>query len=361
MYENQTQEAIQARVLNRVSSSLDKREGSVIQTAVAPVCAELAQIYINLDSMMDESFADTASRDYLIRRAAERGLSPIPASAAIVKGTFNLNDIPLGSRFLCGDYIYDAFEKVSNGVYKLRCETLGTAPNGTTGEFVSMDTISGLETATLTEVLITGRDEEDTETFRERYWASFETKAFGGNRADYIAFAMDIDGVGAVKVHRASVISGDENSHGGNVRLVILDSDMEIPSTSLVDLVKETIDPSGSDGEGLGTAPMFHHVYVEGATATIVNINLSITFDTGYSWATLENDIKAAISGYLKTLVNAWANDTTGLIVRKTHIQSAVLAVEGVLDVVVNSINGVDANLVLDVDAIPVRGVITCS
>ena len=33
-------------VLARVSDDVDKREGSLIYTAVAPVCAELAQAYI---------------------------------------------------------------------------------------------------------------------------------------------------------------------------------------------------------------------------------------------------------------------------------------------------------------------------
>ena len=41
MYEDQTQEVIEARVLARIPDSLDKREGSLIQTAIGPVVAEL--------------------------------------------------------------------------------------------------------------------------------------------------------------------------------------------------------------------------------------------------------------------------------------------------------------------------------
>lgn len=361
MYEDQTQEAIQQRVLDRVSDSIDKREGSVIQTATAPVSTELAQVYVTLDVMRDESFADTQSREYLIRRAAERGLIPIPASAAVAKAEFNLDDIPLGARFACEEFIYYAYQKVSNGIYKLACETLGTAPNSTIGTLISLDTIEGLEDAEITEILIPGMDEEDTEVFRARYWASFDTKPFGGNIADYKQATLSITGVGAVKVHRASRITGDDNTQGGNVRLVILDADLGIPSSSLIKLVKNTIDPAEYEGEGMGTAAIWHHVHVEAATATSIDLVLALTFDTGYTYESLEDDIKAKIDEYLMGLTEAWQNSSSGLIVRKSNIQAALLGIEGILDAVVTSINGVNSNLTLGIDAIPQRGVITCS
>ena len=361
MYEDQTQEAIQQRVLSRISNGIDKREGSVIQTATAPVSTELAQVYVALDVMRDESFADTQSREYLIRRAAERGLIPIPASAAVVKAEFSLNDIPLGARFACEEFIYYAYEKISDGIYRLVCETLGTAPNSTIGTLISLDTIEGLEDAEITEILIPGMDEEDTEVFRARYWASFNTKPFGGNRADYKQATLSITGVGAVKVHRASRITGDDNTQGGNVRLVILDADLRIPSDSLIKLVKNTIDPTEYEGEGMGTAAIWHHVHVEPAISTSVNLVLNLTFDTGYSFETLEDDIKEVVDEYLMSLTETWQASSSGLVVRKSHIQTALLTIEGILDAAVVSINGAGTNLTLHIDAIPQRGVITCS
>ena len=68
MFEENTYENIVNRVLARVDDSLDKREGSVIFSAVAPVCAELAQAYIALAYLIDCTFADTAPREFLIRR-----------------------------------------------------------------------------------------------------------------------------------------------------------------------------------------------------------------------------------------------------------------------------------------------------
>lgn len=69
MYEDKTYEAILQEKLARVASSLDKREGSIIFDALAPNSLESAMIYVALDTVLNETFADTASRDYLISAA----------------------------------------------------------------------------------------------------------------------------------------------------------------------------------------------------------------------------------------------------------------------------------------------------
>ena len=60
MYENQTFENILQRTLDRVGADVDKREGSVIMNAIAPVSAEHANIYILLEGIITEGYADKA-------------------------------------------------------------------------------------------------------------------------------------------------------------------------------------------------------------------------------------------------------------------------------------------------------------
>ena len=72
---------------------------------VAPAAVELTNLYIQMDWILDQSFADTATRPYLIRRAAERGMSPYPASPVghpgqVTPAGFQL---PLGARFSLGE------------------------------------------------------------------------------------------------------------------------------------------------------------------------------------------------------------------------------------------------------------------
>lgn len=88
MYEAQTYEAILSRMLQKalsINDNLDTREGSLVWCGDAPAAVELQNLYIALDTVLNETFADTATRPYLILRAAERGLKPQPASPAVLQ------------------------------------------------------------------------------------------------------------------------------------------------------------------------------------------------------------------------------------------------------------------------------------
>ncbi|MDR0326297.1 MAG: baseplate J/gp47 family protein [Oscillospiraceae bacterium] len=77
MYGHITYEGILERMLSRVRETvpeLDTREGSLIFTALAPAAVEMQLMYIEMDTVLNESFADTQSGPYLTRRAAERGI-----------------------------------------------------------------------------------------------------------------------------------------------------------------------------------------------------------------------------------------------------------------------------------------------
>ncbi|MGN1318828.1 MAG: baseplate J/gp47 family protein, partial [Lachnospirales bacterium] len=153
MFEEMTFENILKSALSKVSSDVDKRQGSIIYDAIAPACAELAQAYIQMDLILENSFADTAIREYLILRAKERGIEPYEATRAVLKGVFNC-DVPVGSRFSLDGLYYTVFEKISDYEYRVGCETYGTEGNNHLGRLLPLETIEGLETANLTELLI---------------------------------------------------------------------------------------------------------------------------------------------------------------------------------------------------------------
>ena len=211
-------------------------------------------MYVQLDNVLNETFADTASREFLIRRASERGISPEPATKAILKGEFNM-DIPIGSRFSLEKLNYASIERISTGVYRMECETPGTDGNRQLGKLIPIDYIEGLTTAELTELLVPGEDEESTESLRKRYFENLDSQAFGGNQADYKQKVSAIDGVGGVKV--SPTFYGP-----GTVQLIIKDSDMGAPSEELVEAVQQAVDPTEQTGKGVGLAPIGHKVTV---------------------------------------------------------------------------------------------------
>ena len=347
MYENITYESILKRMLDRVPNNIDKREGSVIYDALAPAAVELQLMYMELNGIMNESFADTASREYLIRRASERGITPEPATNAILKGVFTPATIDvIGKRFNCGQLNYIATEKIIDGEYRMQCETVGLEGNANLGQMIPIEYIEGLETAELTEILIPGEDEEDTEDFRKRYFSSFESQAFGGNVADYKQKTNSIPGVGSTKVTPAY-------NGGGSVLLTIINSNYEVASEELVQFVQETIDPT-QDGTGKGLAPIGHSVYVMPAQECLIGITTNITYDSNYSFEVLETQIEETIENYLLELRKTW-EDNESLIVRSSQIDARLLDIVGIVDIQDTYVNDVK-NYTVDWHLIPIFG-----
>lgn len=347
MYEDKTYEALLQEKLARVASSLDKREGSIIFDAIAPNSLESAMIYVALDSILNETFADTASREYLIKRCAERGITPLAATAAVGIGVFSM-DVPIGSRFSCDKYNWIVTEQIDAGQFYLTCETAGADPNGYTGLLIPIEYIDGLASAELTSIVIHGEDEEDTETLRLRYLNSFANQSYGFNRAQYIAVTEALPGVGGCKPYRAW-------NGPGTVKLVITDSEFGVPSAELVESVQTAIDPTQNSGDGIGLAPIDHEVTVLGVSGTTINVATSLTFASGWSLEECLPYIEAAIDAYYTELNGTWSSEEN-LIVRVSQIESRLLALPGIVDITGTTINGQTANITLDQDAVAVRG-----
>lgn len=352
MYENISYEEILDRMLDRIPDTMDKREGSVIYDALAPAAIELQLMYIELENTINESFADTASREYLIKRAAERGLYPYPATKAILKGIFTPTDLEIssGDRFNLDELNYCVKDKIGDGEYALECEEPGTNGNGHFGDLIPIEYIDGLETAKIIELLIPGEDEEDVEIFRQRYFDSFNAQAFGGNVADYKTKTIGISGVRQCKVY--PVWNG-----GGTVKVVIMDSDYNKPSESLISSVQETLDPTQNQGAGLGIAPIGHVVTVEGVVSKTINILSTITFASGYDINSAIASIRDAIDKYFLSLRKDWQNQQQ-LVVRISQIEYNLLDCSEVLDIADTTINGMAKNYILGENEIPQRGTI---
>ena len=399
MYEAQTYESILARMLQKalsINSNLDTREGSLVWYGDAPAAVELQNLYIALDTVLNETFADTATRPYLILRAAERGLSPQPASPAILQMAITPTTLflPLNTRFSIGELNYYVSADRGSGNYELTCETAGEAGNNYTGTVIPIEYVDGLETCKITSVLVPGEDEEDTELFRQRYLNSLNAQAFGGNQIDYIEKVNAIPGVGGVKVYRAwngdlkpanmippkeaeawikglsgvpepvklwldTVYAAAKNNMftmGGTVKLVVINSTFTVPSPTLVEQVQTAVDPLQNAGEGVGIAPIGHVVRVEGVQEETVDLGFALYYQRGWSWEDVSGYVTEAINGYFLELAQSWADQDEALVVRISQIESRLLGITGILDIANTTINEKAANHTLALDHIPVLG-----
>ena len=351
-----TFEGLVEEKLDQADSSLDTREGSILFNAFAMNSIEIIQMLQTIIANSNESFADTASRPNLIRRASERGLKPLTATKARSRGLFNIN-VALGSRFSLDNLNYVVVDKIADYEFVLETETEGDIGNQYLGTLIPIDYIDGLTTAELVEVLVPGEDEEDTEVFRARYFDSFDSEAFGGNRKDYKDKVNGLPGVGGVRVYRAW-------NDGGTVKLVIINSQFEQPTQTLVNEVQFAVDPLDNQGEGIGIAPIDHIVTVFGVGETPIDITFNITYQSGWSWADIEANVHAVIDDYFKELAEEWASastyqeDQAGVIVRISQIEIRLLGVAGVIDIADTVLNGGTSNIAVDKESIPKRGVV---
>lgn len=356
MYENQTFDAILKRMLDRVPNDVDKREGSVIYDALAPAAAELAQMYAELDIILNLSFADTATGEWLARRTAEFGIERRPATKARRKGLFygagNAPlDVPIASRFSIGGLNYRVVERLAAGQFSLECETAGTVGNQQFGPMLPIDYIAGLSRAELADVLVPGEDEESDEDIRKRYFEAVREQPFGGNVADYKRKVGEIPGVGGVKVFPTW-------QGGGTVKCTIIAADYNPPASALIDEVQTAIDPEQNGGEGLGLAPIGHIVTIAGVQGVTVNVTTTVTLQSGVTLGQVQGEIETVIRDYLLSLRQTWVEEDR-LIVRVSQIEARILAVAGITDVMGTNLNGAAANIELQSEEIPLLGTVT--
>jgi len=344
-----TYEEILQRMLDRVLSDVDKREGSIIYSALAPAAFELAQMYIEKDTILELVFANTSSGVFLENRCAEVGVVRKQATKAIRKGEFN-TIVPIDTRFGIDALVYAVTENIENYDYKLECQTPGEVGNNQFGTLLPIDYVDGLTFANLSDVLIPGEDTESDEDLLARFNAKVQTPSTSGNVFHYLEWANEVSGVGAAKV--VPKWNGDNT-----VKVIIVGADMLPASSILVDEVQTHIDPN-SAGLGEGEAPI-------GAICTVVtatNFGINITADvSGTSAANVISSFTQALNSYFSELIKSDWQLKDSYVVSYAIVGSLLLesiTAAGGTDYVNLLVNGATQNIQLTND-IPAVGTVT--
>lgn len=350
LYADNEFDDVMANLMSRVPDDIDKREGSVIYDALAPVAIELMLLYYEYLDTVRNSFGITADRPSLILRALDRDVHIKEATHSIVKGVFN-REIPQGYRFNYEklNFRVEDFlgmdERRDLYLYKLRAEEPGAIGNVAFGNLTPIDEIGNLSYAKIEGVLTPGADAEDTEAFRRRYYDSIKRSDYGGNIEDYKRKVTAIDGVGAVKVY--PVWNG-----GGTVKLVIQNNEYKTPSKEMIDDVQTKVDPVTNHGKGMGIAPIGHTVTVTGAVRMPIKVKTIYEKEVSADKSVIDGKIQSKINRYMEELAEKWW-ESTATIIRISRIESLILEVDGVIDVKNTSINGKEENLQLNDEAYP--------
>ena len=362
-FTDKTYRALLDAMLARVPNSLDKREGSMIQTALGAGAYALEEFYLDLDKVQRGGAIQTAVGEDLDNLAVLANVERYPASPAVRLGVFNLDSIPIGARFSTidgGDSVnFTTTSQVGPGQYRLTCETPGVIGNSYTGPILPITVIPGLTSAQITDILVPGDDREGEEALRERVISALRERPFGGNVADYKRVVLAIDGVGAVQVYPTW-------DGGGTVKLSVMGADWMPASAQLVETVQTAVDPPPNQGLGYGTAPIGARVTVTAPEAAAVDVSAVLTLRAGYTVEQMQPLVEAAVGEYLLGVRKQWAEPDADRLtsyscwVYLARVVSAILSVPGVVNATGVTLNGGTADLQLVetglVQQVPVPG-----
>lgn len=373
--ETYTFDYLMAQSLAQVPDSMDKRQGSIIYDALAPACYRLAELYNNLRNVYRDTFVETATGEALNYRCAEQGLTRYAATFALKKAYFTNSSgepmtISIGARFATISDInpivyavesaYTENDVVLPGYYNLRCETAGVVGNEYSGRLTNITYIQGLASAVMSDLITPARDQETDDELRDRYFEIVNTRAFGGNIADYNQYVRNISGVGDVQIY--PVWNG-----GGTVKLSIVDTEYNPCSDIFIKTIKELMDPTEGEGQGLGIAPIGHTVTVSTPTNLTINISMTVAVSGGYTSSQLITPISEAINAYFSLLRKEWGVESESgaysLSVFVARIVSAALQVPGVANITNVKLNGSASDIVLlqtaELQQLPKLGTVT--
>jgi uncharacterized phage protein gp47/JayE len=341
VYEQMTYSYLLQQMLDRVAGDVDKREGSIIYDALAPAAAELSELYAQLDVNMNLAFADTSSGEYLTRRTSDFGINRQAATRAKRLGKFygsgeTAVDVPIGSRYSVSMVNFVVKERLSAGSFVLESELEGEAGNQQFGDMLPIDYVPSLARAELVDVLVPGEDEESDNQLRRRFLAEVQNPGTSGNVSDYMKWTTSVAGVGGARV--LPLWDGP-----GTVKVVIVNADKQPASELLQQEVLAYLNeqrPIGAD------------VSVVSAISVPIAAAASVTLAAGYTIQQVKAAFTAAVSAYLEE--TAFQINYVSI----AKLGTLLLGIPGVIDYARLLLNGGSANIELDIDEVPVVGLV---
>ena len=343
MYENKTEFLILNNMLDKVEAPVAKIEGTLIYDALSPVSCELSKHYIELDAFIKRAFIQTSHSQFLDLRGVEYGLYRKQPTLAMVDVVFTGTSgtiIPQG--FVVQTVDGKQFRTTqaaavvdTTAIVTATAVSTGSAANVAANTIVQMPApLEGVTAVSNPSKSAGGTATETDDDFRNRILDRVRNPGSSGNINHYIQWAMEVDGVGAVKVF--PLWSG-----GGTVKVAILDSNRLPAAQAIVDAVKLHIEaerPVGAD------------VTVESGELFPVEVIVDVELDGTQTMETVRSSVESVVLDYFKKI--AFKQN----FISYPKLSALILSVDGVADHTALSINGVSGNV-----TIPDTGVATLS
>ena len=344
-------------ILDRMKSGItgvSTIEGSDIHNSQAPVSVELSDTKLQLDEVFKKVFASSALEngysEWLEKRCSDFGIYRKSGDKASGYITFNGQ---AGATILANTivqtqtglrYFTDSSAVIPNGFtsvkVKVTAENIGSSYNkiANTITYLPIKLIN-ITSITNEEAFENGYDVESDEDLYKRYILKLQTPATSGNIYHYQNWALEVTGVGDVKVFSETNLSGEHQN--GCVKIVIINSNKLGADTTLINNVLTHIEAN----RPIGCTP-----YVVSATEKSINVSVNIVLSDGYILDNVKTNIENKLIEYCKTIAFKQTY------VSYAKIGSLILETEGVNDYGNLTINNTTTNITLGDIEIPVIG-----
>jgi uncharacterized phage protein gp47/JayE len=297
MYEINTKQAIEKRMLDRIKTDIDKSEGSFTYDAISPAAVELAQTYIELDGILEKAFAQTSFGEWLEKRAEEYGVYRKPGTLAFGAVTFhgaNGTVIPEGTLVQTDAGLqYSSVKQetitMGNVVVNVQAVSEGTQYNIPARTISKLPVqLTGITKVENTEPISEGRDIETESDFLQRLLLKVRKPATSGNIYHYKQWALEIPGVGDARVF--PLWEG-----AGTVKVIVVDSNRQSvdPEGEILRTVKSHIEEN---------RPVGASVTVESAKRLDINIAANVELENDYTLDLIRQEFRASLIDYLKNI-----------------------------------------------------------
>lgn len=343
MFEAVTPEGIQQRILDKLGSGIDTREGSFASDIVAPAALEIWKIYAALNELIPIAYPDETSGEYIDKKCGYYGITRKEGTKAEVTLTITGTDgkvVPSGTAFLNAEnlkFTTAADAEISNGSAEVTAtaENVGTAYNVAAGEIDHpLTSVSGVTAVTNKALAAGGTDPESDKSLLARLYDRLREPATSGNVYHYRKWALECEGVGAVKVF--PLWSG-----AGTVKVLVASPEMEPVDSEVVAAAQNYIEEQ---------RPIGAQVTVATVSALQISVTADILLDGTVTLAEAEQKFGAALEEYFKGI--AFSSYT----IPYTRIGYLLAGTDGVADYSNLLVNGGTENITVGEEQIPKKG-----
>ena len=349
-------------LLDTMPSSYQKTIGFPTYDLLAAVSLRMEGTDTTIDEAKQQLDPENLSGDDLDRYIYPRsGL--LRKASTFAHGTLTVTGsgtVAIGTLFeSVGGVQFAAAETVAidgEGSVPVTCTVDGTAGNLPAHSVTQMPvTIQGIASCDNPEPLTGGYAEEGDTEYYARYLLRLRTPATSGNVYHYQQWALEVSGVGHVKVF--------PRAQGAyTVDVVIADNAGQPADTALVKAVQDYIDPD-SEGAGRGQAqarptaraargqaPIGAQCFVSAATAKQIAVSCKVSKLDTADEESVTATIKSAVADYLAGTVFTQSYVSYG------QIAAAILSADGVVDFEGLTVGGGTANIAVGERECPVLG-----